>query len=174
MRAAALLVAAAAALGPLQVLAASPHPGDLTNALAYYSRSSADALSYSNGHRNDSEPGWVDPSTGGGSMLDLVHNGMREPINVIISGLSDPYILSDAGLRDYVRSIGFSFECLDLHIGNLQRADLGDGRRRCLNTGRLDAGILADGLAAAQSLCSAAITLEVGNCSANQAHRLFN
>ena len=128
MRAAALLVAAAAALGPLQVLAASPHPGDLTNALAYYSRSSADALSYSNGHRNDSEPGWVDPSTGGGSMLDLVHNGMREPINVIISGLSDPYILSDAGLRDYVRSIGFSFECLDLHIGNLQRADLGDGR----------------------------------------------
>lgn len=53
--------------------------------------------------------------------------GLREPINTILSGRSDPYILTDRGLRDYVRSIGFSFECLDLHIGDLQRANLGDG-----------------------------------------------
>lgn len=72
-------------------------------------------------------PGWVDPHKRGGSMLDLVGNGLREPINVILSGHSDPIILSDAGLRDYVRTIGFSFECLDLHLGGLQRADLGDG-----------------------------------------------
>lgn len=72
-------------------------------------------------------PGWKDPNAGGGSMLDLVGNGLREPINVILSGHSDSYILSDAGLRDYVRTIGFSFECLDLHIGGLQRANLGDG-----------------------------------------------
>lgn len=72
-------------------------------------------------------PGWVDPRDGGGSMLDLVGNGLREPVNVIISGHSDPQILSEAGLRDYVRTIGFSFECLGLHIGGLQRADLGDG-----------------------------------------------
>lgn len=52
---------------------------------------------------------------------------MREPINAIISGHSDPYVLTDAGMRDYVRSIGFSFECLDLHRGGRQRADLGDG-----------------------------------------------
>ncbi|PWN28634.1 hypothetical protein BDZ90DRAFT_205412, partial [Jaminaea rosea] len=70
---------------------------------------------------------WIDPGLNGGSMLDLVNNGLREPINTIISGHSDPYVLTDAGLRDYVRSIGFSFECLDLHLGDLQRANLGDG-----------------------------------------------
>ncbi|UZJ56810.1 hypothetical protein CBS101457_006130 [Exobasidium rhododendri] len=72
-------------------------------------------------------PGWIDPRESGGSMLDLVGNGLREPVNAIISGHSDPQILSEAGLRDYVRTIGFSFECLDLHLGGLQRADLGDG-----------------------------------------------
>lgn len=57
----------------------------------------------------------------------LVGNGLREPINAIISGHSDPEILTEAGLRDYVRSIGFSFECLDLHRGGAQHANLGDG-----------------------------------------------
>ncbi|KIS71721.1 uncharacterized protein UMAG_00159 [Mycosarcoma maydis] len=73
-------------------------------------------------------PGWIDPRTYGGSMLDLVGNGLREPINVIISGKSDKHVLSDLGLKDYIRTIGFSFECLNLHMGNLQRADLGDGK----------------------------------------------
>ncbi len=91
----------------------------------------ASTLSYTDGGRdlaNGTLAGWADPSLRGGSMLDLVHNGMREPINVVLSGRSDPYILSSAGLRDYVRTIGFSFECLGLHVGELQRADLGDGR----------------------------------------------
>ncbi|PWN50889.1 hypothetical protein IE53DRAFT_386777 [Violaceomyces palustris] len=73
-------------------------------------------------------PGWIDPRIHSGSMLDLVGNGLREPINVIISGKSDPTILTDQGLKDYVRTIGFSFECLNLHMGGLQRADLGDGK----------------------------------------------
>lgn len=79
---------------------------------------------------NDScvEQGWTPPELNGGSMLDLVSNGMREPINVILSGHSDPYILTLAGLRDFVRSVGFSFECFGQHIGQLQRADTGDGR----------------------------------------------
>lgn len=72
-------------------------------------------------------PGYYDPRKKGGSMLDLVGNGFREPINAIISGHSDPRVLSEAGLRDYVRTIGFSFECLNLHLGGLQRANLGDG-----------------------------------------------
>lgn len=79
------------------------------------------------GRGREGQPGWRDPRSHGGSMLDLVGNGLREPINVIISGHSDARVLSDAGLRDYVRTIGFSFECLDLHLGGLQRADLGDG-----------------------------------------------
>ncbi|CAD6884021.1 unnamed protein product [Tilletia controversa] len=78
--------------------------------------------------RGDPElPGWSDPRLGHGSMLDLVGNGLREPINAIISGKSDPRVLTDAGLRDYIRTIGFSFECLDLHRGGRQRANLGDG-----------------------------------------------
>ncbi|KAL4399724.1 hypothetical protein ACI68E_004108 [Malassezia pachydermatis] len=71
--------------------------------------------------------GWADPSEHGGSMLDLVGNGYREPINVIISGQSDRSVLSEQGLLDYVRSIGFSFECLHIHLGGLQHANLGDG-----------------------------------------------
>ncbi|SJX60191.1 uncharacterized protein SRS1_11505 [Sporisorium reilianum f. sp. reilianum] len=89
-----------------------------------------DALDLDNGDgTGDPElPGWIDPRTYGGSMLDLVGNGLREPINVIISGKSDKHVLSDLGLKDYIRTIGFSFECLNLHMGNLQRADLGDGK----------------------------------------------
>jgi len=77
---------------------------------------------------SDRAAGWVDPRKHGGSMLDVVGNGFREPINVIISGHSDKGIMSDQGLLDYVRSIGFSFECLHLHLGGLQHANLGDGR----------------------------------------------
>lgn len=84
-------------------------------------------LSYNNGIRTASGRGWSDPSLWGGSMLNLVENGMREPINVIVSAASDPYILSDGGFRDYARSIGYSFECFNLHIGAPMRADLGDG-----------------------------------------------
>ncbi|EPQ32033.1 uncharacterized protein PFL1_00231 [Pseudozyma flocculosa PF-1] len=88
----------------------------------------ASDLDDGDGTGDPKQPGWVDPRKNGGSMLDLVGNGLREPINVIISGRSDPHVLSDAGLKDYVRTIGFSFECLNLHMGNLQRADLGDGK----------------------------------------------
>lgn len=48
-------------------------------------------------------------------------------LTVIIAGNSDPYIMSDGGLLDYVRSLGFSFECLNLHAGGHQHANLGDG-----------------------------------------------
>lgn len=35
--------------------------------------------------------------------------------------------MSDHGLLEYVQSIGFSFECLHLHGGGHQHANLGDG-----------------------------------------------
>lgn len=113
---------------------ALPDRSASASAAQYPDRFDADAvyravdLDDGDGTGDPSEPGWVDPRKYGGSMLDLVGNGLREPINVIISGKSDPYVLSDQGLKDYVRTIGFSFECLNLHIGNLQRADLGDGK----------------------------------------------
>ncbi|KAE8215742.1 hypothetical protein CF327_g1031 [Tilletia walkeri] len=86
-----------------------------------------DGLDDGDGRGDPEQPGWSDPRLGHGSMLDLVGNGLREPINAIISGKSDPRVLTDAGLRDYIRTIGFSFECLDLHRGGRQRANLGDG-----------------------------------------------
>jgi hypothetical protein len=45
---------------------------------------------------------------------------------VIISGLSDPYILTPRGLLHYAQTLGFSSECLGLHIGYLHIANLGD------------------------------------------------
>jgi hypothetical protein len=45
---------------------------------------------------------------------------------VIISGLSDPYILTPRGLLHYVQTLGFSTECLGIHLGMLHVANLGD------------------------------------------------
>ncbi|KNZ73158.1 hypothetical protein J132_00993, partial [Termitomyces sp. J132] len=76
--------------------------------------------------------GWLDPRLNGGRLLDFTTPELGEPLNVIISALSDPYILTDHGFREYSKSIGFSHECLGLHIGDLHEADLGDGDGRKL------------------------------------------
>jgi len=60
-------------------------------------------------------------------MLDDAGDGLGEPLNVIISGLSFADVLTDDGIVNYARAIGFSTECLGIHIGNPQSADLGDG-----------------------------------------------
>jgi hypothetical protein len=77
-----------------------------------------------------SDQGWVDPRINGGQFLDFTTKTRGEPLNVIISGLSDPFILTEWGLHYYAKSIGFSEECLGLHIGNIHDADLGDGLSR--------------------------------------------
>ncbi|KAK7028833.1 hypothetical protein VNI00_014846 [Paramarasmius palmivorus] len=74
--------------------------------------------------------GWVDPRIRGGRMLDFVTKKVGEPLNVIISGQSDPYILTKDGFLDYAKSLGFSHECLGLHYGQLHTANLGDGDGR--------------------------------------------
>jgi hypothetical protein len=56
--------------------------------------------------------------------------GLGEPLNIIISARSDPFVLSPDGLTAYARSLGFDEECLGLHIGVLHTADLGDGAGR--------------------------------------------
>lgn len=77
-------------------------------------------------------PGWIDPRTGGGQLLDFTTPELGEPLNVIISARSDPFILTDHGFKYYSKSIGFSQECLGLHYGHLHQADLGDGNGRVL------------------------------------------
>ncbi|KAJ7353130.1 hypothetical protein DFH08DRAFT_956212 [Mycena albidolilacea] len=70
---------------------------------------------------------FYDPNLTGGSMLNNAGSGGGEPLNVIISGLSSPEVLTDAGLLHYAQAIGFSFECLGIHLGDPQSANLGDG-----------------------------------------------
>ncbi|KAF5360554.1 hypothetical protein D9756_005050 [Leucocoprinus leucothites] len=75
-------------------------------------------------------PGWYDPSLNGGRMLDFTTRRYGEPLNVIISGSSDPFVLTDEGLRLYTNSLGYAEECLGLHMGHLHEANLGDGDSR--------------------------------------------
>jgi len=70
---------------------------------------------------------YVNPLLNGGSMLDLAEPPLGEPMNVIISGLSSPDVLTDAGFLNFARSVGQSTECLGLHLGGPQAANLGDG-----------------------------------------------
>ncbi|KAH8104987.1 hypothetical protein DFH11DRAFT_1712843 [Phellopilus nigrolimitatus] len=79
---------------------------------------------------DDPELGWFDPRVNGGRMLDFTTRHLGEPLNVIISAHSDPFILTETGLHYYAKSIGFSEECLGLHYGNIHLADLGDGDGR--------------------------------------------
>ncbi|CAE6491740.1 unnamed protein product [Rhizoctonia solani] len=79
---------------------------------------------------NDPPSGWHDPADGGGRMLDYSTIYYGEPLNVIISGNSHPDVLTHQGLHKYAKSIGFSEECLGLHLGDLHSADLGDGEGR--------------------------------------------
>ncbi|OCH87956.1 hypothetical protein OBBRIDRAFT_847736 [Obba rivulosa] len=87
---------------------------------------------YENGELppQDHTLGWVDPRLNGGRLLDYTTRRLGEPLNVIISSLSDPFVLTESGLHIYAKSIGFSEECMGLHYGNIHEADLGDGEGR--------------------------------------------
>lgn len=63
------------------------------------------------------------------SQLDVTGtDGLGEPLNVIISALSSPAVLTDDGFLNWLQSINFSTECLGFHIGDPQTANLGDGQ----------------------------------------------
>ncbi|KAJ7617518.1 hypothetical protein DFH06DRAFT_1238022 [Mycena polygramma] len=74
--------------------------------------------------------GWIDPRIGGGRLLDYTSKKRGEPLNVIISGASDPFVLTDEGFIAYVASIGYARECMGLHMGHIHLANLGDGDGR--------------------------------------------
>lgn len=76
------------------------------------------------------EVGWADPRALGGRFIDFTTPRYGEPLNIIISNQSDPFVLTEDGFRMYYKSIGFSEECLGLHFGQLHLADLGDGDGR--------------------------------------------
>ncbi|KAF9010596.1 hypothetical protein BDQ17DRAFT_1397274 [Cyathus striatus] len=70
---------------------------------------------------------YYDPRQNGGSFLDRSANA-GEPLNVIISGKSSPEVLTPAGFLEYAHAVGMSEECLGLHHGAPQMANLGDGK----------------------------------------------
>ncbi|ESK90826.1 secreted protein [Moniliophthora roreri MCA 2997] len=70
---------------------------------------------------------YYSPLANGGSMLIDAGWGFGEPLNVIISGLSSAQVLTDEGFVNYARAIGFSKECLGIHLGDPMPANLGDG-----------------------------------------------
>ncbi|TFY59117.1 hypothetical protein EVG20_g7905 [Dentipellis fragilis] len=70
---------------------------------------------------------YYNPTDGGGSLLDNAGNGLGEPLNVIVSGLSSSDVLTDDGIVNFARAIGFSEECFGIHLGDPQSANLGDG-----------------------------------------------
>ncbi|KAG2145937.1 uncharacterized protein EDB93DRAFT_1251152 [Suillus bovinus] len=70
---------------------------------------------------------YYNPIDAGGSMLINAGDGYGEPMNVIISGLSSPAVLTLNGAINFARAIGFSEECFGLHLGGYMSADLGDG-----------------------------------------------
>jgi len=71
---------------------------------------------------------YFDPRPGGGSLLDHDSgSGLGEPLNVIISGLSSPWVLADGGFVHFANGLGFGKECFGAHLGAPQTANLGDG-----------------------------------------------
>ncbi|SCV72248.1 BQ2448_4943 [Microbotryum intermedium] len=72
--------------------------------------------------------GFCDPRIGGGSWLtNATDTGLGEPLNVVLSSNSDPYVLNDLGFRDWALSIQYGLQFLNITLGGLQQADLGDG-----------------------------------------------
>ncbi|KAJ7349321.1 hypothetical protein DFH08DRAFT_999102 [Mycena albidolilacea] len=66
---------------------------------------------------------YYDPRLTGGSMLTF----QNEPINIIVSALSSPEALTDRGLYNYGNALGYADDCLGMHLGGPQAANLGDG-----------------------------------------------
>ncbi|KAJ6584011.1 hypothetical protein DFH09DRAFT_1308717 [Mycena vulgaris] len=81
-------------------------------------------------HEDGTLAGWLDPRIGGGRLLDFTTKTRGEPLNVILAGSSDPFVLTDEGFTTYVQSIGYAKECMGLHRGHIHLANLGDGDGR--------------------------------------------
>ncbi|KAJ7060860.1 hypothetical protein C8F01DRAFT_1141084 [Mycena amicta] len=70
---------------------------------------------------------FYDPRILGGSMLDDAGPGGGEPMNIIISSQSSPPVLTNAGFLNFAGALGFATECMGMHMGAPQSANLGDG-----------------------------------------------
>lgn len=53
--------------------------------------------------------------------------GLGEPLNIVVSAKSDRDALTKERFRDWLESVGFGIQCVDVSLGSLQGTDLGDG-----------------------------------------------
>jgi len=94
---------------------ASPAPAKpATAALAAASsvEVSASEIAQVEHQQQSSGAAFFSPLDGGGSEMDIVSPGLGEPMNVIVSGLSDPRVLTDDGFLNWAQSLDMSTECL--------------------------------------------------------------
>ncbi|TFK89696.1 hypothetical protein K466DRAFT_486332 [Polyporus arcularius HHB13444] len=115
------------------VLAAPPHTSsDFAHGQVILAETFKKDRKYEHGELPPTENtlGWIDPRLNGGRFIDYTSDKLGEPLNIIISAESDPYILTEEGMQTYIKSIGFNRECLGLHYGHIHEADLGDGLGR--------------------------------------------
>ncbi|KAJ7726712.1 hypothetical protein DFH07DRAFT_970416 [Mycena maculata] len=83
-------------------------------------------------HSAPSAPEFYDPCSQGGSMLDNAGTYGGEPLNVIISAYSTASVLTNSRFLRFARAMGFAIQCFDMHLGDPQAANLGDGNG-CVN-----------------------------------------
>lgn len=69
------------------------------------SSSSSVSVSGNSPPSNQHPAAFYNPALNGGSLLDDAGSGVGEPLNVIISGLSSPAVLTDAGFLNFARSL---------------------------------------------------------------------
>ncbi|EJU02566.1 hypothetical protein DACRYDRAFT_94372 [Dacryopinax primogenitus] len=70
---------------------------------------------------------YYNPNNGGGSEVDIVSPGLGEPLNVISDPLLTCSDLLTNNFLSFAQDVGFSTECLGIHLGDPQQANLGDG-----------------------------------------------
>ena len=80
------------------------------------SSSSSVSVSGDSPPANQHPAAFYNPALNGGSLLDDAGPGVGEPLNVIISGASDPFVLTEEGFFAYINSIGYARECMGLHM----------------------------------------------------------
>ncbi|GAA5968861.1 hypothetical protein JCM8115_006476 [Rhodotorula mucilaginosa] len=71
---------------------------------------------------------YFDPRAGGGAQYNRNLWDGHEPLNIIISAQSSADVLKESGFIAYSRSLGLWNECANLHLGDPQEANLGDGQ----------------------------------------------
>ncbi|SCZ88046.1 BZ3500_MvSof-1268-A1-R1_Chr2-1g04153 [Microbotryum saponariae] len=75
--------------------------------------------------------GFFNPTDGGGSWLTnatvIGNHTYGEPLNIVVSANSDPYIMTESGFEDWCLSIQYSKQPGDITLGGKQSANLGDG-----------------------------------------------